>query len=241
MEMNVMSSDNKEAKKGFKWKPILAVFLVLGILGILLSTGIGGSLFGNVGGGVGGLTGGIVGIFQPKVNTGGFDITLSASRDSFYGQDFKVTNASVFMNGVYSVLTIGDQNIDSTSGKNISVTVMDFTGDVQLTNAGSVSLTGTSDYVMIGDLVSSSAKSVKIQMEVIPDSATIGDLSLKSIQLDSALGTLSRTKSGATDTVSLAGTKVDISDFIGSLALTQNDATLTGASTSVKGDSFTLS
>jgi len=237
-----MASESKESNKGMKWKAVLAVLLVLAIIGVFLASDYGKSLLGSYGGGLGDLTGGLTGIFQPKVNASGFSITLTASQDNFYGQDFKVSNTNVSVDGTYNFMTIGDQSYGYKGGNQIAVLIKDFSGDVQITSGGSITLSGTTDYVEIGDIISSSSKPLNVKMEFVPTSASVDGLSLKTIHFNSITGSLTRTTtSGSTDSVTLSSTKLDVSDFVGSLSWAKDGVTLSGTATSAKGDSFSLS
>lgn len=243
------------SKRKIGWKTIIAALLVLGIFGFFLTTSFGQSLFGsflgsifgslginvgNLGSGLGGLNGLTGFISQPKPSGPGFQMTLAASQENFYGQSYQVTNASVDVSGIYNYLDVGSQSFNSKSGQQLQLVIQGFSGSIQFTNSSTIVLSGSSSYMEIGDLVSSSNSPVKIQAEILPGSVTVDGLNQNSIHFDSVTGSLSRYNGNATDNVALTGGKLDISFFDGSLSLANGIVTLSGIADSAKGANFSF-
>lgn len=239
------------SKRKIGWKTIIAALLVVGIFGFFLTTSFGQSLFGNIfgslgvnvgnlGSGLGGLSGLTGFISQPKPSGPGFQMTLAASPENFYGQTYQATNVSVDISGVYNYLNVGSQSFTSKSGQKLQLVIQDFSGSIQFTNSSTIVLSGSSSYMEVGDLVSSSSSPVKIQAEILPDGMTVDGLSQTSIHFGSITGSLSRNEGNATDNISLAGGKLDISFFGGSLSLANGVVTLSGIADSAKGDNFSF-
>jgi len=237
--------DAQTSKKRLGWKPIIAALLVIGIFGFFLTTEYGKSLFGSLGvnlggeglGGLGGLTGFIS---QPRPSGPGFQMTLTTTKENLAGQKYHVTNVSVVMSGIYDPLKVGDQSFASKSGKELFVSVADFTGDIAFTENGTMTLSGTTDYMEIGDLTSASSNRVKVQMEVIPTTASVSGLNLNTIHFDSITGSIQRFGGSVPDTVALSGGKLDITLFDGTLSWDDKGVTLSGIADSVKGYNFSF-
>jgi len=226
-----------EQKKSGKmnWKAVLAVVIILAIVGFFFVTQIGTQFTSQLG--LGSLTSFLVKQKPSSV----FAFSLTAQKDAFIGQDYKVTNASLDITGIYSFISAGNLNLESTQGKRISISVRDFNGDFQISAGGSVILKGTASSADIGDLSASSGNSINIQLEILPSSYTFSSFQQNSINFASISGSIQRGVGDSTDVVNLSNSKLTIEYFTGSLSM-QDDGTTTllGSASSIKGDTFSF-
>jgi len=229
-----------------KWKAVLAVLLVLGIFGLFLTTDYGRGMFGNFftgifSGNFGDLTGSLTGIFQPKPTGSGFEVVVTTTKDAFSGQKYKVSGATVATDGIYNFLKVGDQVYESKSGKRLAITVKGFSGDVEFTAAGSMTITGTGNYFVLGDLISSSDKQMSVQIEIVPNTVEVDNFGQRSLHFASISGRLDRYVGEKYDSVTLSNSRLDIGYFNGTLSFSDDGTVkLSGIAFSAKGDTFSF-
>jgi len=225
------------AKEKMRWKSVLAVLLLLAILGVFFISDLGRPFLGSWGEGLGGLTGFV---FKSKPSGEGFELVITTQPETFYLQKYKVSGTTVYVDGIYSFLRVGDQVFESKSGKSIVLNVKSFDGDIEFTTGGSIILAGSSPYVELGDLISSNERGTKVEIEIIPSTAIISDFGQSSLRFASISGRLDRYVGEAYDSITLTGGKLNIDNFFGVLKFEDSKATLTGTATSAKGDNFSF-
>lgn len=223
-----------------KWKTLLAAVLIIGIAGFFFFTDIGSQYTAQIVQYTGQIDlGSLTGYLVSQKPTGSFPFSMTTQVSSFAGQNYKVTNASISIDGIYQYINAGSLNLESTSGNQITVSLQNYNGNFQISAGGSIILKGTATNVMIGDLSASSNK-INVQMEVLPSTFSLSSFQQNAIKFFGITGTIERTSSNNPDTVNLAGSNVTINYFSGNLSLQQGTATLDGTASSIKGDNFSF-
>lgn len=217
------------------WKAVLAVVIVLAIVGFLFVTQMGIDITSKLG------LGSLTSFFVKQTPSTTFSFTMTTNRQSFFGQDYKVVNASIDTTGIYSYLQAGNLYLENKEGKKITVALRNFNGDFQITAGGSIALKGTATYAEFGQIAASADKTINIQLEIIPSTYTLSSLQQNSISFDSISGTLQRGAPGNPDTVNFSNSKLSISYFTGALSQGADGTTiLQGTASSIKGDTFSF-
>jgi len=224
-------------KGKMKWKPVLAVVLVLAVLGLFFTSDFGKPFLGSMGEGLGGLTGYV---FKPTQTGEGFELTLTTQKETFYMQKYNLVGSTLYVDGIYNFIKIGDQLFESKSGKSIILNIKGISGEIEFTSGGSIKLVGTSNYVEIADLIATSEKAMKVEIEIIPKKATISDFSQSQIKFANINGRLERYVGEAYDSITLSNSKLDIQTFAGSLDWNDDGVKLSGTALSAKGDNFSF-
>jgi len=220
-----------------KWKVVLAVLLLLGVLGLFFISDFGKQYLGTFGEGLGGLTGYV---FKPKQAGQSFDITLTTTKDAFFTQKYTLSGSSLEVTGTYSSISIGSEVFESKNGKSITLVIRGITGSAEFTNGGSILLSGTSTYVEIGDIIATNNKAMKINIEIIPTTATLSGFNQSSIKFASITGQLDLYGGDNPRSATLSNSKLDIENFAGSLNIGDTGAVLTGSALTAKGDNFSF-
>lgn len=217
------------------WKALIAVLLVIGIAGILITTSIGSQYFGSFQG--------IVGSFTKQAPSGsGFQIIFTTSPTTFYGQNFQVSNSTITITGMYDYFKVGNQMIDLTSGHDTTITITNFKGTVSVTAEGKLSLSATSGNYQIGDYSVTLTKPDTITTSVLPTEVSLTNLSLNKITFKTVSGELDRISGNNADVVHLNNNNFELDNFNGEWQITSaGSAILNGMVTSAKGDTFTFS
>jgi len=217
-----------------KWKVILTAIVILAIVGFFVVTQTGTQFVSQLG--LGSLTSFLV--KQAPANS--FPFALKTQREAFFGQQYKVVNASLDTTGIYQYIHIGNIYLESKEGKRISIVVKNFSGNFEITAGGSIVAKGTAIYAEIGELAASPEKNLNIEIEIIPSTFVLNSLQQNSMNFVGISGTLQR-GTNATDTVNLANSKLTINYFAGSLSQQVNGTTtLLGSASSIKGDNFSF-
>lgn len=223
-----------------RWKSVLAVLLLLAVLGVFFVSDFGRPYLGKWGEGLGGL-GGLTGfIFQPKPTGEGFEIVVTTQKETFYLQKYRVSGTTIYVDGIYSFIRIGDQFFEAKSGKSITMNVKEFDGDVEFTSGGSMKLIGSSSYIEIKDLIVSSDRAMKVEIEIIPSKAVLSSFGQSRLTFASITGRLDRYVGESYDSITLSGGQLEIENFLGALKFDGNEATLTGTAAAAKGDNFSF-
>jgi hypothetical protein len=218
------------------WKLILAVVLIIAIGGFLFFTGIGSQFVSQLG--IGSLTA----FFVKQAPTSTFSFTLNAQKEAFYGQQYKLTNSSLEISGIYQYIHVGTIYLESKEGKTITVVVKNLSGTFEYGTAGSIIVKGTTTYAEIGGIAASPEKTINIEMEIIPSDFVLASLSQNPISFGGISGSLQRMNGNNLDTVNLVNNKLTINYFSGSLSMkTDGSTVLEGSASSIKGDNFSFS
>lgn len=232
-----------------QWKLLLVAMLIVVIAGLLLITPFGQKyteffreLFTkNVGAFISTVSSMILRINPSEF----FTVYLSASKESFYGQSYKISNSSFSVAGMYQSMKIGDQTLVPKTSKRASIKIQNMNGLFEMTSTGNVKLSVSSDYVEIDDYIFSSTKPLKIETEVTPFSFSLAPIIGDKIVFSSVSGEIKRFKGKSgelIDTASLSNSKLEIRSFSGYIKLEEEGSmTLHGLANYVKGDTFTFS
>lgn len=208
-----------------QWKVLLTVFVVLTLISTLLfSKPDYAKLF------VDRMSGFLSNIIKPSIPEVSFQIILTADRNSFYEQSYKVYNSTLMVSGVPIQMKVGDVQW-SIKNDNIVDVIVDFDGTFEITKAGSVAVSGKSRYVEINNVGTSNQADVSI--EIVPtEGFVLGGLVQKRITLSSVKGEITRVDTGGVQP--LSDTSVDIDSFIGNMQLKDDKIILNGFVNSVK-------
>lgn len=212
-----------------QWKILLAVLAVLALTSTVLFTQPDyAKLF------VDKITGFFSSIIKPSVPEVSFQIILTADKNSFYGQGYKVSNSTLMVSGVPVQMRVSDV-VWKVEDDNRTDVVVDFDGTFEITKTGSILVSGKSRYVKINDVMTSDQADVGI--EIVPTEGFIlGSLVQNRITLVSVNGEITRLDTGGVQP--LSGTSVDIDGFIGNMQLKDEKIVLSGLVNSVKGKNF---
>jgi hypothetical protein len=221
------------------WKALLAVFIAVGILGLLFATDIGNKYAQFLGAKVGSFLSAILNI---DLGGGGesFRVLLTADKNAFYGQSYEVSNSSLRASGVcQSSVTVGS-TVMQIGGQRCSIEAQKAQGRFEYTASGSVRFAGTSEGLVVNDYpFLSTGKSFAVSFEVIPtDGFSLSDLSQSKIQLSSVTGSIESWKGETRLSIDNLVSSLTISNFIGDISLDGNTITLIGLASSVSGKDF---
>jgi len=236
---------------GMNWKSLLAIFAVLGIGLMLLQTESGSEFFDNTlysfKNGVGTTLSGAFssgGIFGPKMPSGdGFKIVLDANREAFEGQEYDLTNSSVYIKGV-CVEAVKVDGVGIAKGlKDCEIEITETKGTIKYTEGATLIYTGSTKHMEVDEQVYEPAsedenKQLKVSFEVIPKQALVTDLAEVKITLESVDGDIKRFNPDNTfkSEENLEKEKVEISGFEGYFKVdNSNIITLQGDAVSVRG------
>jgi hypothetical protein len=221
------------------WKVLLAAMLIIAICGLLLITPIGQKYTEGIRGTLTKSVGSLTAVILRQKPSSPFTIDMSASKESFYGQSFKLDNASVSIKGNYQSISVGGQSISLKSNKEINVNIQDASGTFEMLSNGDVRASANSYYLEIDDYVFSSGKTMKVDIEVAPSTFSVFPLVADKITFSSVTGEVKRLGETNINTAELSGSKLEIKGFSGYLKMeTTGKITLNGLSSSVKGDTF---
>lgn len=216
-----------------KWKAILAVVVILGIVGLLYATDMGKGYLDFIRSTVGNF----ISILAKTPQTSGFQVDVEANKKPFYGVSYRVANSSFEGSGVFQSMTISDLDMTLNSDKKVDVAAADFNGQFDYTSDGVVRLTGTASKVVVGDRSYSSAKPTKVSLELVPFSFLISNLNVAKMAFNGVLGSVKSSAGQA----QLELSKLEISNFIGNMSLSEDEKVkLGGTASSIVGDRFSF-
>jgi hypothetical protein len=221
------------------WKVLLAAMLIIAICGLLLITPIGQKYTENIRALLTKNVGALTSVILRQKPSSPFTIHLSASKESFYGQSFKVTNASVSITGDYQNIKVGDQSLTLKSSKKVNVNVQNTNGVFEMLGNGNVRVSASSDYLEIDDYIFSSGKLMKIEVEMAPSTFSVNPIIADKITFSSVTGEIKRLGETNINTASMSSSNLEIKSFSGYLKMEDTgNILLHGLSSSVKGDTF---
>lgn len=217
-----------------KWKALLAVIIVLGILGLLFVTDVGKKYTDFLRTKVGDF---IAVITRARPSGPPFRMVLTARKEPFYGQAYRVVNSSFTGSGFYRYMKVGGQVISIKSGEKININIRDLNGMFEYTNEGNVKLTGDSTHIEIDSFVLSPEVASRVDIEIVPFEFSLTGIEQGSIALPFVSGDVKTDRGDAP----LDNSKLDIGFFFGSLNLAEDGTTvLTGTASAVTGDNFSF-
>lgn len=210
----------------------LAVFLVIGILGLMFYSDVGKnalSLF-------------KVGKFTKPAPTdvSRFLMVLNAEKDAFYGLSLSVSDTNFVSEGIcQQTIKLGELTLQK-SGTRCKATISGLKGSFTYTQAGSIQIVADSASVSIDDTSYSSDKPIHVEMEVIPFTFSLSSFEVGAIPLSAVRGDLSKLKDdGSIGAIAyLDNSSIEVDNFVGSLRLDNGKAILNGLASSIKGLSW---
>lgn len=209
------------------WKAFLALIMIIGIIGLITYSDVGKNLLQTFGGW----------FTRTKVSGESFVIVLSSEKEAFYGQTYKVANATFSSEGICQPIKLNEITLEKSL--RCKIAIIDLTGQVGYASVGSIKVSGESDSVNIDGSTYSSAIPIKIEFEIIPFNFILADISERKISLTSVTGEIKRIEN---DTLvgywKLDASSLDISNFVGEIKLADGLVILTGTATSVEGKNF---
>lgn len=219
------------AEKKHRWKVWFAIFLILGILGLLFYTDAGRKTldFFKIGRFV-----------KPVPSVQQFSIILNTDEEAFYTQSYKIADATFIATGICQQTIKINEITVSREGVRCDLTLNGLTGSFDFTRGGSIITSGQVMSLKINDNSYSSAKAMQVVVEVIPTSFLLADLSQDKIVLSSVTGNISRLKDdgGISIVAYLDKSSLEINNFDGFLKLDNGQVILKGIAGSVKSKEF---
>jgi hypothetical protein len=224
------------------WKALLAVFVVVAIVGMLYATDRGRNYLDMLTNRVGSFVKNfplLNLLYQPGNE---FQISLTADKESFYGQTYSLDNVSLKVSGIcQGAIKVGGIELQKEE-KQCSLDLEDLRGQFEYSAGGVVRASGTvSSATFDGYSSTSAAGDLQISVEVIPvGEMTLAGFSQAAIELSSATGTVEQIGSeGAVESwKELKGERLSISSFVGYMSLKDSSISLEGIAGSVRGETF---
>ena len=226
-----------------KWKLLLAI-MIIAVIGVLvLISGIAGTQFRDA------VTGNVVAEFFTGMfaNPSGksFVITLTTTRETFYGKKYSMTDVSLTAKGSYKLIKIGDDTVSLTDAAAAEIAINKMDGSIEFKDDGSIAIIAKTNSITVDSYVTTSDKVKDVSIVMMPSRYAISNIRLSKIVFDSVIGNLKTMGETGTDKeseVSLKGGKMEISNFAGSLTMTEvGEVIMIGSVSSVKGDKFSFS
>lgn len=207
------------------WKALLAVLVVLALTSTVLFTKPDyARLFADR---ISGFFSSIIKPITPEVS---FQIVLTADKNSFYGQSYKISNSTLMVSGTPVQMRVNDV-LWNVKNDNRADVVVDFDGTFGITKAGSITVSGKSRYVEINNLGTSDQADVSI--EIVPtEGFVLSSLIQNKVSLSSVNGKISR-QNPSSDLI-LEDASVEIEGFIGNMQLKDDKIILSGLVNAVK-------
>lgn len=227
-----------------RWKVLLSLFVIIALVGLLLTTDVGrvyaDFLRIRAGEAISGLQKYIP--FFPRQPLGqSFEIILTADKGAFYGQVYALTNSSFSASGVRkSDVRVGNVLL-SKIGVECEVGVESMRGKFDYTVDGVVKLSGSSSGVVVdGVKYAPTDKDLGFEFELVPLSMQLTGIEQDRLLLESVTGSIERLKEdgGVKSTENLYAERLEISGFVGYMKLEATTVVLRGWVNSVKGQNF---
>lgn len=210
------------------WRAFLALIIVIGIIGLMTQGDIAKNLLGGLK---------VGGFAKTKEVQEGFSIVLSSEKEAFYGQTYKVSNATFSSEGICQPIKLNEMTLEKSLRCHIAI--IDLTGQFEYASVGSIKVVGESSSANIDGSIYSSAVPIKIDLEIIPFNFTLATISENKISLTSVSGDIKRLKNDTLEAITyLDASSLDISNFVGEIKLVNGLVVLTGTATSVEGQNF---
>ncbi|MEM7825208.1 MAG: hypothetical protein QXO27_04520 [Candidatus Aenigmatarchaeota archaeon] len=210
-----------------RWRFFLALIIIMGIIGLVIYSGLGKGLLGLKSGE----------FAKTKESQQSFFIVLSAEKESFYGQIYNVANSTFIGSGLCQPIKLNELTLKKES--TCDITMGDYSGVFEYSSIGSVKLIGQTNNLIIDGSTYSSPQPINILLEIVPSSFAIGGISGDKISMSSVVGEVKRLENDIVKSISyLKGELLNIDNFVGEIKLENGLVTLSGMTNSVKGNSF---
>ncbi|MEM7821503.1 MAG: hypothetical protein QXX38_01680 [Candidatus Aenigmatarchaeota archaeon] len=217
-----------------KWKAILAVLLLLGIFGLFFAKG---KTYIDL---LSRRVGEFVDIILRKPPSGLFSFSLTTEKETFYGQKYKLHNFTFSFRGLYNSLKVDGRKIGLKEEKEIEINLKGSEGSFELMNDGNIRIECYSEYIEIDNVIFSEVNS-KIEMEAPISNFLITGIEKDEIILQPVKGSIKIFRNNLEpSTINVEGERVEIKNFYGKLNLNNEECTLLGDASSIKGKNFSF-
>lgn len=226
--------------KFVRWKALLAVVVIVAIVGLLYTSDTGKDyvdlLTNTLGNFVANFP--LVGM-QPGSE---FFMELTTMKESFFGQSYKVENATLRVSGIcQGTMVIGDI-VMSREEKDCFIQIENLQGQFEYSAGGVVRADGKANFVTVdGYSYVPAERELSVKVEVIPvEELLLTGLSQRNIALDSVTGGIERRdeEGNIKSTEELKNEKMTIINFVGQLELEEESIILSGLTGAVRGQTF---
>lgn len=208
----------EKMKLGSVLKAGIAVVIIVAVIGLLFGTEIGRKFLGILELGAGKIISGLASLLKfPKKAENYLPMVLSADKESFFGQTFKVTNSISSSKGVCTKVKINDAIVDVST---CEISFESGNGTISYLN-GSLEGTLSAFKTIINGLA---FKQLKLDLSLIPSEFSFSGISETEISVSVKDGQLELFNPDGTSkcVISFKNKGVKISDFIGSLQLRES-------------------
>ncbi|MEM5802172.1 MAG: hypothetical protein QXQ18_02165 [Candidatus Aenigmatarchaeota archaeon] len=226
------------------WKSLLIIFLILAIGGLLFFTRQGKQYADFLITTVGRFLA-TYGINFPSLGFSGqsFPIQVSIDKESFRKVSFDALNSSIRAVGLcVSDIKIENLFIDKMS-KNCDVVVKNGNGKIDFTVGGSLLISVNSPEIILnGENYYASNSNLDVKVEILPEALSLVGIKNNELSLNVLFGEAKKLREdGSIDVLkNLYNETVTISNFVGSLELSDYKYILRGFSTQIKGLNWVL-
>jgi len=201
-----------------RWKLVLVALIIVGILGVMFFSDTGITYFDVLKGSVGNFFA-VVFKWGPPSR---FYVTLTADKEIFYGQVYKISNASFSGFGTAKQITI---NKASSPVNQIDVDVQGIKGSFEMTRQRSVKISGDANNIVLNTFPFSS---VNIFIDMVPTDFSLSQFSQDKFVFPSVTGQIKTEEGWSKD---LNDAYVEIYGFVGTLRLAGDNMVLEGLTT----------
>lgn len=226
------------------WKMVIAVFAVVGIAALVISSQTDLGFPSRDSGSAGdGFLSGLFSVFSTSKNsTGPFYVKMVAGRTSFLGQKYDLDKVPFVATGlIEGNVKVGNVNVVPIDVE-VKIDVNGADGTFEYTQEGTVKYKGNAQLVTIGDSdYVSGTKPLTLEFEMVPFNFEIYTIKQSRITVPHVRGTIERFDLNNTvkSTEKLLGEQVTFSKFDGLLKLEGADIVMEGVTSSVKGSGAT--
>ncbi len=215
MQLYIIRSLNVFSEK-MKWKLLLAVLVILGIVTLLFITDTGVSSLNFLKRKVGDF---VAVVFKWAPGGKQFYIRLTTNRDTLYGQTYKISNATFEGSGTAKEVKI---NKATSLLNKVDVKIEGLKGSLEITDQDTVKVSGDAASVVLNNLP---ILNLNIYVEMVPSGFTLSQFSQEKITLPSVTGEI-KTEDGWTRPLGVSN--LEIYNFKGIVKLEGNQVVLIG-------------
>lgn len=220
-----------------RWKGLLTVIIILGILGFLFITPTSRDYADFFKSNIVKFVPALTALLGTKPSGNYFTVILSADKTAFYGQSYQVENSSLTAYGICRGTVTLDSVVLEKSTR-CEIKLDNANGKFEYTSAGSIRGTLSVTRAVIDDVVFSPAdpaKGLKVEFDALPIEFLLTGLNENRVSLSKVNGEIKKLKEdGSIDQVkNLKDEQVEITNFLGNIRLSGDTVTLSGFATKV--------
>lgn len=214
-----------------KWRLLLSLLLVIGMMSILFLTERGKGVLNFFQGGLGNFLKSIRLLEEEKE---GINIKLTANLQSLSETFF--INSEIFVEGTYDTLIVNDLYI-TTPEKTIEFNCL-LDGEVEISGE-EITIKGKTKSIASPYYFINGEKPMDIMLQIKPTHFSLKEVNKKKIVLKSATGEIVK-KGGEKITTSFTNSDIEILDFRGSINITEDTVEFEGVVGGVRGANFRI-